>query len=146
MRICCLIVTYGLICLLGGCGAAVDGPELSDVSGTITVNGEPVSGLTVEFQPSEGPPATGTTDESGGYTLTATGGRTGAQLGLNQVRVTGRSPDASDELLSEMAAEQGTTVEELKKLPVIPPKYNEESELEADVQSGSNEFNFDLEV
>ncbi|MFN3158430.1 MAG: hypothetical protein ACE37I_03880 [Rubinisphaera brasiliensis] len=146
MRICFLLSLAAVLTAAVGCGGSVAGPELANVSGTVTVNGDPVEGLIVEFQPADGPPASGVTDGSGNYTLTATGGRSGAQLGLNQVRVKGRPADTSEEVLSEMATEEGTDLEALKSLPVIPPKYNEESELEADVQPGSNEFDFPLEI
>lgn len=145
MRICFLLSLSAVFTVAAGCGG-VDGPELASVSGTVTVNGDPVEGLVIEFQPADGPPASGITDESGKYALTATGGRSGAQLGVNQVRVKGRPANTSEEVMSEMAAEEGTDLEALKSLPVIPPKYNEESELEADVQPGSNEFNFPLEI
>ncbi len=132
--------------LLGCGGSGSNGPKLGTVRGTIQVNGSPVAGLTIYFEPAEGATSVGATDATGQYKLEYPGGRSGAVVGPHVVRIQGRDPQASDNMLGEIAAEKGTTLEELKKLPVIPSKYNENSELSANVESGSQELNFDLEI
>lgn len=76
-----------------GCGGA-EGPELGYVSGTVTMDGQPVgAGYEVEFVPhTEGgvdgrkSSSSGTTDDSGVYVLKyASGGVEGAELGKHGV-------------------------------------------------------------
>ncbi len=142
----CLLMLTPL--LLAGCGGGGnDGPPLGRVTGTITVNQTPVAGLTVYFEPmdtTDGATAMGVTDENGRYTLTSPGNQPGAVVGKNLIRVQGRMASASDEMLAEIAADQGVTVEELKKLPVVPPEHNEQSQRVVTVEAGSNKFDFDL--
>jgi hypothetical protein len=66
------LVVLGLVALLWGCGKPVD-PSLVPVSGTVTVDGQPLANATVTFIPKDGTPGfggTGKTDGSGQYTLT----------------------------------------------------------------------------
>jgi hypothetical protein len=80
----------GLTVLLiagGGCG---DRRSPVPVSGTVTVDGQPVEGATVTFHPldddREGRPATGLTDKTGTFRLT-TGTEDGARPGAYKVVV-----------------------------------------------------------
>lgn len=109
--------------LLAGCGSG-DRPPLGSVSGTVTVNGEPFSGVIVSFMPDKGRPATGMTDDNGRYTLEYVQGVKGCKTGPNKV---------------VFFAPTGGTMSHS-----IPRKYQSESELAADVKSGSNTFDFDL--
>ena len=52
---------------LTGCGS--DGPERGVVTGKVTLNGDPLPNADVEFQPEEGSPSYGMTDEKGRYDL-----------------------------------------------------------------------------
>ena len=70
------LLPFGLIL---GCGPA--GPAVQPVSGTVTLDGQPVEGATISFVPLEDPGASdlsgpllaiGRTDASGKYALTAT--------------------------------------------------------------------------
>src|SRR5690606_23808547 len=45
-----LFVGLAAMLLLAGCGGA-DGPELASVSGTVTLNGQPLPHAVVQFQP-----------------------------------------------------------------------------------------------
>lgn len=137
----CLLLTFSLC----GCGGGSDGPKLSTVSGVVTVNGEPVSGLTVYFEPADGATSQAATDAQGRYTLIYPGGRQGALPGQHTIRIIGRDPQLDENILGEIAAEQGKTVEELKALPVVPKKFNVDSELTYEVIAGSQVHNIDLE-
>lgn len=66
-----LLLSAVVVSGIAGCGGPPDDqPELVSVSGTVTLDGKPLANALVEFQP-DGPgrPSTGTTDESGEYTL-----------------------------------------------------------------------------
>jgi len=59
------------VALAWGCGKPVD-PSLVPVSGTVTVDGQPLANATVTFIPKDGTPGfggTGKTDVTGKYTL-----------------------------------------------------------------------------
>lgn len=57
---CCLFTA------LGGCS---DAPEVAEVSGVVTLNGEPLEFIHVEFWPDAGPRSFGKTDANGKFTL-----------------------------------------------------------------------------
>jgi hypothetical protein len=110
-----------------GCGGG-GGPSLGTVSGRVTLDGQPLQGAVVEFQPAEGRGSFGVTDAQGDYRLSFTEARQGAVLGKHTVRIT---LDAEDD--------------ERKTDANIPARYNRLSELTAEVQAGSNERNFELQ-
>ncbi|MEM7455789.1 MAG: hypothetical protein AAF456_15660 [Planctomycetota bacterium] len=69
---CCFVVV--LLLFVAGCGGEAV-PELATVSGTITMNGEPLDQVKVTFMPDAergngGRSSYGETDENGRYTLT----------------------------------------------------------------------------
>lgn len=78
-------------------GESIELPELGPVSGTVTVNGEPLPGVTVNFSPlddirkdgAEGPDrvrtSSGVTDENGYYTLYYLGDTKGAAVGKGRL-------------------------------------------------------------
>jgi len=105
-----------------GCGKG--GPDIAPVKGRVTLDGRPLANVNVEFQPDDmKPPSTSGTNENGEYQLIYKRGMEGARLGHHRVRITARSGSNP---------------------PVIPDRYNTQSELQADVKSGQNEINFDL--
>lgn len=130
-RIRCLAVTsLVLMAFVAGCpGPVADLPDLATVSGTVTMGGEPLANVTVEFASANGQAAYGTTDASGQYKLVYSGDAGGAEIGENTVRITTNldAPAPAD-----------------YKDP-IPAKYNESSELKATVKSGDNTHDFALE-
>ncbi len=147
IQIDCVVVALSVLLLsLPGCGGSGDRPELGQVSGTITLDKKPLSGVAVVFQPDGGRPASGTTDAEGRYELTYIGQTRGTKVGHNRVEI------ASSEEGEEDADEPEGDVDSLQaKQPVnssrpsIPARYNTKSELEADVKPGKNTFDFDLE-
>jgi hypothetical protein len=83
---------------LAGCGGA-EGDEgrvdVYEVTGTVTMDGKPVSGATVSFSPKDKQPAAvGMTDDSGAYSLTTYESGDGAAAGNYTVLVT-KPPEAS---------------------------------------------------
>ena len=73
--------------LLVGCSQE-GGFKLAKVSGTVTLDGQPVAGAGLEFVADAGGVAYGRTDASGRYYMSFGNSRTGAIVGRNQVRIT----------------------------------------------------------
>lgn len=127
LRECFSLCFVALLLFTTGCGGT--GEKLGSVKGKITYKGEPLSEARIEFDPvEEGRPATGFTDAEGNYTLSFVQNEAGAKVGKHIVRI--RTEKNVD----------GIVVKEK-----LPPKYHEKSELTAEVTSGPNEINFDLE-
>ena len=76
--------------MAAGCGGKVSNqPPLMPVSGTVTLDGKPLSGIMISFVPTgstRGTGAGGYTDKAGKYELTAMHGGKGTPVG--QYRVT----------------------------------------------------------
>ena len=115
----------------GGSGEAV--PELADVSGVVTMDGAPLVNAKVIFEPQETTgnarrrASSATTQEDGSYNLDYNEDASGASLGKHRVaiiKLTDNPEDAGKQL--------------------VPTKYNDKSELTADVKADGNTINFDL--
>ena len=74
------IVLAGIFLGLG-CGGGVDRPPIGSVTGTVTLNGEPLAGVIVLFKPETGRAATATTDGKGAYNLEYEYGVKGSKVG-----------------------------------------------------------------
>ncbi|NUQ63314.1 MAG: carboxypeptidase regulatory-like domain-containing protein [Pirellulales bacterium] len=125
-----ILLVVLLAATMSGCGPAGVDRDLGQVTGTITLDGKPLSGASVQFLPKgEGATATGRTDAAGKYELWYTGDVKGAALGSHTVRIeTPPNPEPGA----------------MEPPPQLPAKYNTESTLTADVKSGENTFNFEL--
>lgn len=74
---------------LAGCGSEA-GPEMGQVTGTITKGGAPLVGANLEFYPEgDGGASYGTSDEQGNFTLRYSTGKPGAMVGNHKVTVIG---------------------------------------------------------
>jgi len=89
-----VLLMVGAVC---GCGETY---KTAPVSGTVTMNGKPVAGLMIQFEPEDGgttkiPPSIGYTNAEGKYVLIRPGGgQPGAVVGRHTVRVmTGEGTD-----------------------------------------------------
>ena len=143
---CCLILT-----LLAGCGGGeVSG--LVPVTGQVTLDGEPLAGALVAFRKSSGRPVTGITDDDGRYELRYARGQLGAKPGVYQVSirtdsgdVAGDAGEATEEATEEVS-EGGVVVQQrTERTAPLPPRYNDQTELTADVSESSTTFDFALE-
>ena len=121
---------FSLLLIAPGCNQRDD---LGQVSGRVTLDGEPLPGAAVEFSPL-GPGSTsyGMTDD-GNYSMTFSRHVKGASLGESVVRITTR----------DVYGEEGR---EKWKPEKVPPQYNRKSELKVTVEPGRNRFDFDLET
>lgn len=112
-----------------GCDSKPKGmPELAPVSGTVTMDGQPLARAMVTFVNGQGVVSVGPTDEAGRYSLSYRGVTPGAGLGANKVTITSIPENPDVGLLNEP----------------IPPIYNSKSTLSADVATSPNTFAFDL--
>ena len=121
----------GVVLVAGMCGCGGD-ERLASVSGRVTVNGQPVEGLTVTFTPldEESRPSSGTCDGQGHYQAMFTRGQAGATVGRNQVSF---SAPFDPETRGPAFA--------------IPAEYGAESTREFTVTTGRNtHVDFDLEI
>lgn len=124
-----------------GCFGVSDAPALGLVSGTILLEGEPVSGVRVTFHPDQGRPAFGITNASGQYELTYIRETRGCKVGHCRV-VLGSGEEGLDNTSAEGdGAAQFETAADEKGLPA---KYTTASTLEADVEPGKNVIDFNL--
>lgn len=121
-----LVLAAGLLTATG-CGGS-----LVPVAGTVTINGQPAGDLQVSFDPND--PATGTTGmgftkPDGSYELHYPGNRKGAPAGEYTVRISVVEFDNPEDAR-----------------PELPVRYNEQSELQATVESGKSQYDFPLTV
>lgn len=77
------VVVVAVACGLLGCTRS----DRGYVSGTVTLNDEPLADATVEFQPERGSPSYGETDSSGHYELAMSPEDSGAVVGNHTIRV-----------------------------------------------------------
>jgi hypothetical protein len=132
-----IFVSLALIAAtLAGCGSGK--PEgVAQVSGRVTLGGEPLSGAIVTFLPVQQGASTslGRTDDEGRFTLLYGGDIEGAQVGQHRVTITTFSrgnPDADPP--RPASAEK------------VPAQYNRDTTLTADVVAGKNTIDFDLQA
>ncbi len=88
-----LLVLVGLVVSIGGCGRKSNLPPLAEVTGTVTLDGEPLPGMYLQFVPNRsagtvGPPAVGQIGSDGRYEL-RTAGQMGALVGSHRVKIVG---------------------------------------------------------
>ncbi len=119
--------------------------ELGQVTGTITLDGKPLSNVAVVFQPESGRPARGMTDAQGNYELTYIRQTKGTKVGPNRVEIAPSEDGETEEPASGEEESAVVTKRNKSGKPVIPPRYNTRSELKADVKAGNNKFDFKLE-
>lgn len=134
------VLALCILTALGCGGSGISEPEIVPVTGWVTINDEPAAGLDVLFTPVQGATqgqgksdlggmSNGRTDELGRYELTYKGTTAGAVVGKHSVQI--RRDEAN------IDAPPG---------PAIPPKYNSDSILTADVRPDGGDINFHLEV
>ena len=123
-----VLIPFGLA--MSGCGP--DYPETVPVSGTVTLDGQPVAGASVVFTPEAGDLATATTDSSGQFQLSTYRLADGAAPGHYRVTV------------AKTTVEPG---EDEKVLFLVPKKYGnpDTSGLECDVQLEMSPVQLDLQ-
>lgn len=125
------LLSLTLITSIGLCSAGCGSAEgLGQVTGVVKLDGKPLAEASVEFTPKNGKGMTsyGRTDSNGNYYMMASRTAKGAAVGSNKVKISTYEVIDNSHSIPEK----------------VPTKYNSASELEADVKSGSNTFDFDL--
>lgn len=122
-------------------GCAGESYSIAPVSGTVTLDGEPLANASVGFEPIRqgddivaGYGSYGETDENGNFTLKTLHGEDGAIVGKHRVSIRTVSgelgPDGEDVITSEEK---------------LPPRYNSDTELTFEVQpEGTDAATFEL--
>jgi hypothetical protein len=127
-----LFVAGSFSLLATGCGSSY---SLGTVTGTVTLDGKPLPQATVTFSRGQGRMSVGTTDEDGRYQLQYSARQKGAEPGSHKVRIATQIEAVSGE--GDLAAVQG-------RKELLPPRYNDKTELTAEVKPGRNTIDFDL--
>jgi len=161
--------SLAIVCLitLGGCGT--EGFVMAPVSGRVTVDGEPVMGLRISFEPVggesrpvPGPESIAITDSDGRYSLATTDkGWRGAVVGACRVRIwtipaaqeaalfDDRDPnyDPIAEIKAIKAQMRASTKKKAPKRPtgLLPQRFNDKTELSFNVPSeGTDKADFQI--
>ena len=136
--VCCLAALTCLFCLTSlGCGSG--NPATAKVTGTVTVDGQPIQGAVVVFHPATGRAATGVTDAAGKFALTTFEGQDGALPGEHKVAIS--KPPENEPMPGTPEAEN------YKPEAAIDVTYSnpETSGLTATVDiNGANDFTFEV--
>lgn len=143
---------YLLFCVLllisVGCGGGPDRSSTAPVSGTVTLDGEPLASGTITFETTGSRPASGVIKDGEILNVMTYEPNDGAPVGTHQVSIT-----ATETAKSAVVANPGETTDFDPNYmgggnSLIPTKYNNPSTsgLTADIQSGTeNALQFDLE-
>ena len=132
---------------LAGCGGGGGGtPDLGTVTGIVTMDDKPLTDANVVFKPANGSPSYGSTDATGRYELSYSTTAKGATLGGHSVEITTFQSDVEDSEEDEIDEDEDEEGEDpaIAAMEKVPARYNINSELTAEVNAGSNEFNFAL--
>ena len=129
----------GLLSLLVGCGQPAY--KLAPVSGTVTLDGEPLADGVVNFQPkgqtgkAAAPGSVGRTDSAGNYQLTTIYDEPGASPGFHKVKIYSYSPESA-------AASDVDTGPNQER---VPERYNYRTKLTCEVSAeGTDQAGFEL--
>ncbi|WP_435005345.1 hypothetical protein P12x_003242 [Tundrisphaera lichenicola] len=135
-----IVLGIALLSILSASGCGSDGPVMGRVSGTVTVEGEPLKKGTVTFiaTDSQRPNATGAIDSNGYYSLQTTEPGDGAVVGSYKVAISDVDSSALNTAMPGMPAPVAKSA--------ISKTYLDanSSGLTAEVESGSQTKDFDL--
>jgi hypothetical protein len=123
-----------LAVLLASLGCS-SGNDLPEVTGAVSIDGQPVEKGSISFIPADGQgPTTGAEIVAGKYTSQAPLGVSKVEIRVPKVVGKRRLYDTPDSPVQDLMEE------------VLPEKYNEKTELRFDAQPGKNEKNWDLQT
>ncbi|WP_428305093.1 hypothetical protein [Lacipirellula sp.] len=127
------IVPIATLACVMGCGS--QDPNRGEVTGIITVNGQPVAAGAVAFSPVDGQsPTSGGKILDGKYTVQASTGTSRVAIRVPQVVGEKKLYSTADSPVRPVMKE------------TLPPEYNDRTTLTLEVKPGDNEHNFDLQT
>lgn len=135
-----LIVAVLWLADCAGCGYRR--PALTQATGTVTLDGKPLAGASVNLVPERGGrPSVGSTDSKGRFTLSTYGSRDGAARGPHRIVVTKFVPRKP---ATESAGIDGAEIEAVN---VLPPVYADPATtpFSVDVRPGMKPIDLPLE-
>jgi hypothetical protein len=118
------VVLTLLLVVWSGCSGSGQ-QQVAPVHGRVKLDGQPLPFTSVVFSGPGKSPSGGTTDENGNYELIYKRDVKGAPIGTNRVSI----------------------LQDTQRVPGpqrVPARYNQNSELQREVKSGDNVFDFDL--
>lgn len=133
-----------------GCGSGLDADYskigLVPVSGTVTLDGEPLAGAVVFFEARDLTRSYATTDAAGRYQMQFNSEVTGVPPGPKTVRIstaasTGEDADEASEELEEDPDARPTADQAVEK---VPPCYHRNSTLQVTIDDSRTQYDFDL--
>lgn len=140
----------GVLVLLSGCGgveADYDKLGLVEISGTVTLDGNPLEGAVVMFFTPEETFCYGRTDSSGYYTLKLNSEKTGVIPGDKLVRISTTASTGEEEgggVAEGEGDDEDPDAKKGAKEERVPECYNKKSKLQVTVTESDSSFNFDL--
>lgn len=133
----CLSVLVVLTAFAVGCGGSGEDPRGQRVAvwGTVTMDGEPLPGGRIVFESNQGSGQVKAiaTIANGEFEFDA---RNGPLAGKATVRIFSREPELEE---FDAALQGDAKAAEMIELGTIPPRYNSESQLQAEIVSDGGE-------
>lgn len=121
-------LAFSVLFAVLGCGG---NPNLGKVTGSITLDGKPLPNAMVTFTPTSGGATSyGRSDSSGNYSMMFNEKEAGAWIGTNKVSIS----------TGDVLPDNSGVIPEL-----VPAAYNQNTTLTAEVKSGSNSFDWELD-
>jgi hypothetical protein len=126
-----LAVAFAVCALSATTGGCSGRSELAAVTGTVTLDGQPLPSAFIVFAPTgSGTSSRGKTDAAGRYEMMFSDREKGAWIGENMVRISTGDVGSGDQAGPK---------------EIVPAVYNRDTTLKVVVQPGSNTFDFQLD-
>lgn len=148
------ISLLSVLSVVAGCSTAPQADygavELIAASGTITLDGQPLADAVVSFDAEDGQFSYGQTDDSGKYVLQLDSVKKGVTPGKKTVRISttrkilGLNTDEEGGAEASGETESGAPATNSSDTERVPEKYNQKSELTAEVTSEQTTYDFEL--
>lgn len=138
----CIAVSCAALLLFCGCGGP-EGPEMVDISGTVTYQGEPIQDGAIRFVPAQGEQNRVTPVQIKNGAYEASGDR-GLAVGNYKVEFHAYEEDTA--AAADPAQEGGVIPGMEVKKELLPEKYHKESTETLTVESGSGSITKDYNL